>query len=161
MVPRSRSINGMWSQIPHSNVELEIANHWVKIVQHLWRIQRSGGRIGWARDMKFMWPPLAAIFFTARNSSCGKVMFSQACVWSHVPFWGVGYQGVRVSGGGVGYPEWARYREGGHEGGRYASYWNAFLLWLFFTGPGPSPSRWIRYWSIANFAMTYNLRFWF
>ena len=27
--------------------------------------------------MKSMWMPLAAIFFTVRKSSCGKVMFSQ------------------------------------------------------------------------------------
>ena len=34
--------------------------------------------------MKFVGLPLLAIFFTVHNSSCGKVMFSQACVKNSV-----------------------------------------------------------------------------
>ena len=52
--------------------------------------------------------------FTARNSSCEKVMFSQACIipsvlWGSVPT-PIRYYGIRSTSG------------------RYASYWNTFLF---------------------------------
>ena len=50
--------------------------------------------------------------FTVRNSSCGKVMFSQVCVKNSV------HSGRRA---------WQASRDG-HCSGRYASYWNAFSV---------------------------------
>ena len=50
-----------------------------------------------------------------RNSSCGKVMFSQACVKNSVYMGGGGVRGGRRDG---------------HCSGRYASYWNTFLFML-------------------------------
>ena len=47
---------------------------------------------------------LSLFVITVRNSSCGKVMFSQACVKNSV------------------------HKRDGHGSGRYASYWNAFLF---------------------------------
>ena len=59
---------------------------------------------------------LECILVTVYNSSCGKVMFPQVCVKNSV-HWG---------GGGVHPPP------DGRGSGRYASYWNAFLLHMFF-----------------------------
>ena len=82
--------------------------------------------------------------FTVRNSSCGKVMFSQACVKNSVQ--GVVYTpvgappGIQPRADPLG-----RHHPGqtpppprqtqppppdGHCSGRYASYWNAFLCML-------------------------------
>ena len=92
--------------------------------------------------------------FYRRNSSCGKTMFSQACVKNSVlgGAWQVGIcgwgvymgRGVCVAGGTC-----AHSRRDGHCCGRYTSYWNAFLFQLFFGAPigrelGPSMvSAWL------------------
>ena len=87
------------------------------------------------------------IIFTARNSSYGKVMFSQACVNNSVH--GGGVRGIHRSPGthappGMP-PSWTCMSQGTHApwafmpppppptemlsmSGRYASYWNAFLF---------------------------------
>ena len=68
--------------------------------------------------------------FTVRNSSCGKVMFSQASVilsTRRVACVAGGMHG-RGLGGGVCVVGGMHGREDGHCGGRYASYWNAFLF---------------------------------
>ena len=75
---------------------------------------------------------------TVRNSSCRKVMFSQACVkyvknsvhrvacMTGVCLWlGVG---LCMAGGGM----CVRNRRDDHCSGWYASYWNAFLFSLIF-----------------------------
>ena len=88
--------------------------------------------------------------FTARNSSCGKVMFSQASFnlfargisLVQFPFGGaVRYPGRDMVSevGGIPYsPTPTPPRN--HKSERYASYWNAFLLhiktpFLFFRSP--------------------------
>ena len=62
------------------------------------------------RDFLYPWHWLLMDFnvIIVRNSSCGKVMFSQVSVH--------GERGVGVRG-----------RRDGYCSGRYASYWNAFL----------------------------------
>ena len=66
---------------------------------------------------------------TAHNSSCGKVMFSEACV-SHSVLRGLGYLWSHVL--------FRRYtplpihpHPRNHKSGWYASYWNSFLLELW------------------------------
>ena len=80
-----------------------------------------------------MWTCHKESFITARKSSGGKVMFSQACVVPSVHRWGVRWQGICIGEGGL-HP-WGLGRPPppiGYYGirstsGRYASYWNAFL----------------------------------
>ena len=65
--------------------------------------------------------------FTVRNSSCGKVMFSQVCLST-----GVG-RGVHPPGRQTHTPSWEAdtpppHPADGYCSGRYASYWNAFLF---------------------------------
>ena len=62
---------------------------------------------------------IVTLFVTARNSSCRKVMLSQVRVKNSV-HGGVCGKGL---GGMCG-------RRDGHFSGQYASYWNAFLLFI-------------------------------
>ena len=69
---------------------------------------------------------ISFLFITARNSSCGKVMFSQASADHSVHRGGVGISGPRSlpgRGGRVGVPEGSRRgrypRGAGIPGGRY------------------------------------------
>ena len=91
------------------------------------------------------------VIFTARNSSCGKVMFLQVsvcpqrglypacnraggCVSQHAIGKGVCDQGVRQGGGGgdQGVCDWGCTPPSLRStSGRYAIYWNAFLLKYF------------------------------
>ena len=88
--------------------------------------------------------PTVLCFITTRNSSCGKVIFSQVSV-SHSVYGGCGLQGGAwvaggMCGGGVhgrGHAWWgdthvsnAGYYEIWSMSGRYASYWNAFFFGL-------------------------------
>ena len=68
-----------------------------------------------------IWHIKHLIIFTARNSSFGKVMFSEACVKNSVHGGGACVAGGSMCGRGV------RGRRDGHCSGWYASYWNAFL----------------------------------
>ena len=81
-----------------------------------------------------------AAFITIRNSSCGKVTFSQASVilsGGGLHARGCAWQGVCVcmAGGhawrGCAWQGDMRGRKDGHCSGRYASYWNAFLFIIF------------------------------
>ena len=75
------------------------------------------------------------IFITVPNSSCGKGMFSQACIKNSVHGGGVFQHALGQTPPGR-YPSthWDRHPSypppspGGHCSGRYASYWNAFLF---------------------------------
>ena len=73
--------------------------------------------------------------FTVRNSSCKKVMFSQACVKNYVH--GRSRDGVYLWVQGGVHPlgrhtcPWADTpSRDGHCSERYASYWNAFLFYI-------------------------------
>ena len=66
--------------------------------------------------MKFIIVQLVSQIFITVRSSCGKVMFSQASVI------------LSTVGGGCAWQRGVRGRRDGHCSGRYASYWNAFLL---------------------------------
>ena len=66
-------------------------------------------------------------FITARNSSCGKVMFSQAYVIPSVHGGGLP-GGVCIQGYWADPPPQIGYYGVRSTSGRYASYWNAFLV---------------------------------
>ena len=73
------------------------------------------------------------MLITVRNSSCGKVMFSQASISHSVHKGGHVWQESMLGG-----PAWqggVRGRRDGHCSGRYTSYRNAFLF-LFFEFKG-------------------------
>ena len=72
--------------------------------------------------------------FTVRNSSCGKVMFSQACIKNSV------HRGDMSASGSGGCtpprqtptPSRQRHPPDGHRSERYASYWNVFFYLITF-----------------------------
>ena len=71
---------------------------------------------------------LSIQIFTVRNSSCGKVMFSQTCVKNSVHEEGGGGLSASGSGGCTPPGQTPPHPQDGHCSRRYASYWNAFLL---------------------------------
>ena len=79
---------------------------------------------------------LCYLFISARNSSCGKVMFSQACVNNSV-HGGVCHRNAGIHTPPDRHPPRQTHPHPQHYGirstsGRYASYWNAFLLLEIF-----------------------------
>ena len=78
------------------------------------------------------------VFLTARNSSYGKVMFSQMCVIPSVHrgvciqsgLHPAGSASMGICSGGWAHPPQIGYYRIRSTSGRHASYWNAFLVIL-------------------------------